>query len=353
MTLPFLNGVVPANSLDAMRVVFTPAPQVIANPPPLPVCRHEGPTISLCSSGDIGHVRQCAHPDADWDNCRRDWPPGPNEQRCSVCPLHSRHEIGRTRHLLYFIYPRAGSGVWQDNVRELVKRIDLFNGKRIIAIATGQEQFRPGVLRRTVDSPDKVKAMFPAGCEFLEFPNNHNLGECVAWEALWAKVLPGEPGDVTFYAHAKGGKWGKNHPYSKWIKLWRDVMYETCLDDWPTVQEQLKQHPVVGTFKKLGHCFVDMLLPQSSWHFSGSFYFVRNADWYARKCYRSLDNYMTSEAMPGIEFKPSEGGALLYSGLPHSLDLYQAKFPTWEMHMLGVYRKWREARGLDAAAAAG
>ncbi len=316
---------------------------------PIPVCSYEGPTITLCSRGDDWHTRRCDHPQADWDTCRRDGIPGQNEQRCSVCPLHSRHEIGRVRHLLYFICPRAGNGIWRWNVEQLLRRIDLFNGKRVIAIATGNGPCRPGVLRRPMDSPEEVKAMFPPGCEFLEFPNNRNLGEAVAWESLWSRV-PDTPGDVTFYGHAKGIKWGNNHPNSRWIRLWCELMYETCLDDWPSVAEQLKAYPLTGSIRKLGYCFPEAM-PASRWHFSGSFFWARNADWLARGGGKHHESNMTSEALPGVLFKPEEAGHLVYTGLAPGLHLYEEM--AWRTAIFPAWRKWREARGLDAAAVAG
>lgn len=321
----------------AKRTAFFKTPQIQP-------CSYEGPVISLCSSGDAGHIRQCSHPQADWDNCRRDWPPGPNEQRCSSCPLHSRHQIGSTRHLLYFVCPRPGGGIWEWNCEQMAARLSLFNGRKIIAIATGNGPFRPGVLRRKLDDPELVKAKFP-GCEFLIVQNDGALGETVAWESLWEQVTHGQS-DVTFYAHAKGVKWGVHHPHSPWIRLWCQMMYETCLDDWPAVQEQLKLYPLTGSVRKLGRCFPEDV-QDSQWHYSGSFYWVRNADWYARGGHRARPTRMTSEALPGVLFKPGEAGHLLCSGMAPELHLYEE--PSWTKTIFPAWRRWREARGLDAS----
>lgn len=251
------------------------------------------------------------------------------------------------RHILYFVCPRQGNGIWQWNCDQMAARLPLFNGRKVVAIATGHAPFQPGVLRRRLDDPELVKAKFP-GCEFLIFQNDSARGESVAWDALWASV-PQSPADVTFYAHAKGIKWGNHHPHSRWIRLWSQMMYETCLDDWPSVEAALRDYPLAGSVKKIGRCFDD--IPASTWHFSGSFAWFRNRDWCERGGGKGYPNRMTSEALPGVLFKPEEAAGLLCTGFAPFLHLYEER--AWRMTIFPAWRKWREARGLDAYAVAG
>jgi len=52
-------------------------------------CRYEGPVVTWCATctgeaAEARHVRQCLHPDVDWDLCTRG-PVGPDVKACSAC----------------------------------------------------------------------------------------------------------------------------------------------------------------------------------------------------------------------------------------------------------------------------
>lgn len=224
------------------------------------------------------------------------------------------------RHLLYFVCPIQGNGVWQWNCEQLRPRLGLFDGVKVVAVSTPPARKR-GARRATLDSIDDVKKALP-GCECVPFVNDPELGESVAWPYLWSRV---PRNGVTLYAHAKGVRYGYR-PYDEseygkmgvCVRRWTEAMYSTCLD-WPRVEEQLKDHLLCGTFKKVGPgMFPD--LPSSQWHYSGSFYWVRNEEWFARGGHKRIKNRMASEAVPGILYKPEEGGCLLHEG--GDLNLY-------------------------------
>jgi hypothetical protein len=51
---------------------------------------------------------------------------------------------------------------------------------------------------------------------------------------------------------------------------------------------------------------------------------------FARGGHRGFQDRMTSEAMPGMIYKPEEAGALLASELAHKMDMYQdATWRSW------------------------
>lgn len=59
---------------------------------------------------------------------------------CESQHLHNTPRPASTitkRNLLYHVTPFASNDIWLRNIRQLVKRIDLFNGRRLIAVATG------------------------------------------------------------------------------------------------------------------------------------------------------------------------------------------------------------------------
>lgn len=225
------------------------------------------------------------------------------------------------KHLLYFICPIAKNGIWQWNVEQLLQRISLFNGKRIIAIATGNRHI-PMIRSQPLDPPDAIRQAFAGhDVEFIEVPNERAKGEMAAWRQLWGRVV-NEPG-VTFYSHAKGVS-KPNHPTVQW---WTRLMYETCLDYWPLVEQLLRDYPVAGSFKKIGQCFLNPFCQgawtgQSSHHFSGTMYWVRNDDWRMR-AWDSLELKVgASEAAPGHWFYPDQTGTLFMEGPPNRLNMY-------------------------------
>src|SRR5690606_265454 len=120
------------------------------------------------------------------------------------------------------VTPIAGNDVWRRNVQQLLPRMDLFNGRRVIAIATGDG----------LASPDEVVRAF-AGfeVEFLTRPNSRVLRENVTFMALLERVANPDPAEATFYAHAKG----VTRPDELGPELWRNAMYHELLDDWPRV----------------------------------------------------------------------------------------------------------------------
>lgn len=317
----------------------TPRPMLPASPAPPPVspCSHEGPVVSVCSLGDQHHLRRCEHPQAEWDSCRRNGAPGQNEQRCAACALHSRHEIGNVRHLLYFVCPAGANGVWQWNIDQLLRRIELFNGKRVCAVvANGPPIKRPRMRSKplAMDSVEAVKALLePHRFEFLEFTNHPGLGEVVAWRELWSKVLPGQPGDVAFYAHAKGIRRGFEHPTAM---KWTEAMYETCLDRWPLAQDALKKYPIVGSFKKVGFCFPGH---PSKFHYSGTFFWTRLQDFGKRQWSQVPRSWGGTEMLPGILFEDNEAGCLFHSAFGTHMELYSK--PYWDAVVQPALECWR------------
>ena len=253
-----------------------------------------------------------------------------------AAPLASE-SIGSTRHLLYFVCPLHNGGIWQRNVAALKQRIGLFNGRRIVAIATGNPIRKRGIRPANLDSPDMVINEFgDSGCEFQIVQNDRRLGEVVAWRQLWERVLPGGSDDVTFYGHAKGVT-RQIHPT---VSRWTEILYETCLDYWPLVQQQLREFPVTGSFKKLGYCFPGV---PSTFHYSGTFVWYRNADLASRNWTAPPRQWAGTEALPGIIFKPEEGGELFHSAYGTVLNCYSVDYMTRVIEP--EYLKWQEANG--------
>jgi hypothetical protein len=196
--------------------------------------------------------------------------------------------------------------MWQRNADELAKRIDLFNGKRIVAIAHNGT---------TIDDYDSARQRFlDMGFTVLEAKNVKEKRETATWAALWESLKATEPNsnDSVFYGHAKSVVRGP----STW--RWTEMLYESLLDYWPLVEEQLQRFPVAGSFKKVCKDFAG-----TEFHYSGGMYWVRygsavpkigkiDAKWYG------------TESWPGTNFKAADAGVVFHDG--KRFDLYNTSY---------------------------
>ncbi len=241
------------------------------------------------------------------------------------------------RSLLYFICPIGGNGVWQWNVEQLKKRIHLFNGRKIVAVAQNGAPIHRPRMRSSfmgLDAINTVRAALPGDCEIFEVTNNPDIGEVVAWRRLWEKVLPGcEPEDAVFYGHAKGVKRGFEHPTAM---KWASALYETNLDHWPLVERGLSMYPIVGSFKKLGNCFPNTL---STFHYSGTFFWARAKDFAARDWVAVPQMWAGTEAITGVMFNPAEAGCIFHEAHGSQMELYSPQY--WQFVVEPSLAMWR------------
>ena len=225
------------------------------------------------------------------------------------------------RNFIYHIGPFAGNGVWQRNVQQILKRAHLFNGKRVVSIITSPN----------FDPPEMVKDAFGPGFDFLEVPNDPALREVVSFHPLMERVASTAQNEITFFAHAKG----VTHGPEKTVHRWTDIQYETCLDYVPLVERLLQIFPIVGSFKKTAGKFF-WGKSKSPWHYSGTFYWLRNSQTFNRD-WRTIDQYWWgTESWPGLMFK--KGGTLFYEKA--DFDLYEAATMA---EVEREYATWKEA----------
>jgi hypothetical protein len=293
-----------------------------------------------CKS-ELLHVRDCeVH-----DRCTR----GPSRiHSCQGCPDYGAPactEAGDTRHLLYHVYPVRGTGTWQRNLDRLIPRLGLFNGRRVVAVMT-QEPDATVFL----DPPEAVEEYLRGQqCEFLWLENvpggpgmpRRLSREAASFVPLWDRVsdLTG-PEHVAFYAHAKGV--GRPFDPGTTVHQWASLLYETNLDYWPLVRSLLQRHPLAGSLKKVG---TGMFGANCTWHYSGTFFWARNADVFARDWRRVDRTWWGAESWVGVHFRPEEGGCLFLDGAESSIDAYR-----WS-YMQGTIqprlREWRSRHTND------
>ena len=221
-----------------------------------------------------------------------------------------------TRNLIYHITPFATNDIWLRNVRQLLKRIDLFNGRRVIAVATGE-----GLV-----APDQVQSAFGNHqVEIITRPNSAQLRENATFLPLLESVADPDPHTATFYAHAKGvGKDVCCLGPPRGSRYWRNAMYHELLDDWSRINELLIDSAIVGTHRRQ-HNENHQIYPDgqstSPWHFAGTFFWFRNQDVFSTEKWREVwqPTGWGAEAWPGRMFDFEQSACVAYDGLE---DLY-------------------------------
>lgn len=254
--------------------------------------------------------------------------------------------IKSVRHLLYYVYPVHGNGVWQRNLDELFKREELFDGTRTVAIARGPavpHHPRPEATRppHSVDPPDAVRAYLQDfASEVIIIDNNPDRGETEAFMPLWtAAARHGGYGDRTFYGHAKGVTRTVDPSIS--VHPWTALLYAANLDYWPLVQKSLEQSPITGALRYAGVWPPGSTSPRSAkFHYSGAFFWFRNRDVFSRDWKRINKTYGGVERWPGLCFNRNESGCVFGDNLQELPLPYD--FPRLRQ-LMAEFSEWSEA----------
>lgn len=197
------------------------------------------------------------------------------------------------RNLIYHIYPVHGNGVWQWNVSQLLSRIDVFNGRKIVSIVTDNK----------TDSVEDVQDMFPSEIEFVVKKNKKRSGETVTFISMLRDVIDDDQNAITFYGHAKGVT--RKSSERSVIQRWTESMYSACLDNVDHVERQLVDHGVVGAYRR------QQQLGKARWYYSGTFYWFRHIHAFHRNWKYVDPKYWGSESWPGNLFNLNESSVLI------------------------------------------
>ena len=238
---------------------------------------------------------------------------------CEGCPKYERAgivpEAGGVRHLLFHLMPVRGNDVWKWNLDQLTKRWPLFNGKKVCVLVKDESCERPEIVG------DVLRAM--QWDEILEVDNDSRLREVKTFLPLFSSLCHNLGKDETFfYCHAKG----VTKPENKSVRRWTEIMYSVSLDHFPRVQEQLQHHPIAVPFKKVGAGW-SKKDSSSDWHSSGSFFWCRNRDLFARQNWRRVDPFNCGiESYPSVHFSKEEAAAIFLEGTVPEMDLYSEDY---------------------------
>ncbi|HEY3963947.1 MAG TPA: hypothetical protein VGM05_05275 [Planctomycetaceae bacterium] len=226
--------------------------------------------------------------------------------------------------LVYHVTPlRHPDNVWQWNVRELLKRINLFNGRRIITVVTSNSG-------RTMDSPEAVAAAFSGhDVEFRFAPNDPKLREGRHFIPALREIASINPSEAVFYAHGKG----VSHLDQRIVRPWTAAMYHHNLDRIEEVRDLLSRWPCVGIAKRRGD-FVRLSYGQprkpgslrrrtwNDWHYSGTFWWARHDRLFSRPDWDQIPQHAFAvEGYLANFFRPEEAVCLAYEDIP---DPYNA-----------------------------
>jgi hypothetical protein len=247
---------------------------------------------------------------------------------CRICPDREGHFP--IRDLAFHIYPMSGNGVWQQCLDHLIRRKNLFTGKKVFAIGTGEEHLSP-----TEEVIDYLEPMRPF--EVLFFANDPTLREVVTAIPMLEKLQSRDPERVLMYGHAKGVTRPMDDGSA--IPHWVRLEFELMLDYWDTVERILTHSPIAGPFKKVGAGFLGS---RSSWHYSGSFWWARSNDLFGRN-WRDIERFWWGiESYPSLHFAEKEAGCIFHQGVVPTLDLYDLTYV--REVVLPQYEVWKQKR---------
>ncbi|MGH7139954.1 MAG: class I SAM-dependent methyltransferase [Pirellulales bacterium] len=182
----------------------------------------------------------------------------------------------RTLNLIYHIWPVASNELWTWNVERLLQRIDLFNGKRIVAIATDEE---------TVPADEVKRALEGHGITFITMANDARMREATTFLPLLDEVYTLDESEATFYAHAKGVSRARSVHIVE--RAWAECMYHHCLDFPERVREALAHKAMYGVSFPI----------ETAWIFPGTFWWFHNATLFKRRDWRTLGNGVSTEGV--------------------------------------------------------
>ena len=187
------------------------------------------------------------------------------------------------RHLIYFVCPlKANDASWQFNLEQLSKYYACFTGRKVIAVATGDECHDVSVVQEHL--PDDI--------EYLQFSNHPDHRESVGFLRLVESVI--EEDGITFYGHCKGvshhhGGGRPSRPYfAPAVKLWAQANYDALLASPELIQQALFDKWFVGLFVRHGiYRNFGPVAHEVPWHLCGTFFWMRNdrvreTDWRSR-----------------------------------------------------------------------
>lgn len=165
------------------------------------------------------------------------------------------------RNLVYYIYPKHAEG-WRWHVKRIQDFWPVFSGHKRVLISVDDK----------TESPDLVKSAFTdPSVEFEVIPNDPLLWETKHFIDAIARLESTNPGEATFYAHAKGVIHSDDQIRRVW--RWCDAMYTLNLASPAFVDKILSTYEALGCFK----------FPPREWFYAGTFFWFKHSALFSKK----------------------------------------------------------------------
>lgn len=168
------------------------------------------------------------------------------------------------RNLYFHLYPLKRS-FWTWHLDQLRLYWNAFNGRKIVVVA---------VDGRTASAGEVAARLQGLDVELREVRNDPARGETSAFIDTLRLLESSRPDEATFYAHGKGVT--HRGLGSLIMQSWSEAMYFMNLSDVGLVDELLAEHAAVGCFRQ------EVPHAGSQWHFSGTFFWFKHSQLYAR-----------------------------------------------------------------------
>lgn len=219
------------------------------------------------------------------------------------------------RNLLMHVWP-TGNGAWQWNIDQLIERKHVFTGKIVIGVAEGPN---------AATADDVAEYAKPLGADVFAVPNNPRIREGATFQKLLGSVKD-DTDSITFFCHGKGARHGQSFGTDgSTLKRWTETMYHVCLDDIEVIVGQLQNSMMTGPFRRFGNFKTP---GNNRWHYSGAFYWFRNADVFERNWQKMDRFFFAVESWPGLMFTAEEVACCFHDNCG---DLYQMSY--WETNL--------------------
>lgn len=230
-------------------------------------------------------------------------------------------EITR-RNLLFYLLPlRHSLKVWQWHVEQLRKHLPLFNGRKIITVAT------PGDGNKlAIESIEDVREAFGEDAslvEFIERPNDSTLWEMPAFAEMLGLVKSTDRHEASFYFHAKGVRRAKQDA----IRLWCEEIYRHNLGRADDAMEALRYWKAAGIARSPTTPGKGALGYDCGWHFAGTGFWFRHDALFALDGWKEIAPHSHAvEAFLGTQFRSDEVFCLAHDnvGSVYDADYWRA-----------------------------
>lgn len=225
-----------------------------------------------------------------------------------VQQFYKRQSITRTN-MLYHVCPIASNNVWRLNIQQMRRRLHVFTGSKIVAVARDDGLLPLDEVRREFND-DSI--------QYVTVPNDRELREVASFLPLLEMVESTNPVEATFYAHTKGNSTKDD---ALGAEMWRNAMYHHLLDHANVCLDLLMTHPCVGTHKMVWppdgkSPFPSGIHNAKKWMYAGTFFWFRNRDVFNQSDWRNVprDRY-GAEAWLGNLFE-TDSAATVFQPWP-------------------------------------